>query len=278
MNSVHRRAVLACLVAATLAGSLKAQSAESSVADKQGAPVLRLWLDAPLEDVARLSTFRLPDEVLRGIPGKEFITTPHVLWIDEPGFTLRFHVAGNIPSLFTQLGYSVCLTGADPPPVIEYVTVHPLPDYVRLDAALVKAKEIRESLLTQGFKEEMDSLQNRFTAEWDTAPAGADRFEGLEAAFLNTRFFARSATAFRMTKGRYAVNLRLINGRRRWGSREDRSDLTLLLAERIERELQRMSEKDLRNEAVYSLQFTVGPTNDWSTKRKPIPRATLEAR
>lgn len=272
--------LLGCLVAATLAWSKKTQSAEPPpVTASEGAPVLRLWLDAPVEEVARLSTFRLPGELRRGIPGKEFITTPHVLWIDEPGFALRFDVAGNIPSLATQIGYSFHQTDADPPPSIEYFTVHPLPDYVRLDAVLAKAKEIRQSLLTQGFKEENQSVQNRFNAEWEAAPAGVDRFEGLEAAFLSTRFFAKSATAFSMTKGRYAVNLRLINGRRRWGSREDRTDMPYQpVSERIERELQRMTEEDLREESVYSLQFSVGPTNDWASKRKPMPLQTLEAR
>lgn len=269
----RRRVVLLPL----LMWSSMIQASEPPTTAPADVPVIRLWLDAPVDEVAGSSTYRLPPEFLKGIPGKEIVAGPHVLLVDEPGFVLRFNVAGIAPSLATRISYSVRHVASDPTSFIQSFVVHPLPDYVRLDVALAKAKELRQMLLAQDFKEEARSVKDRFTAEWEAAPAGADRFEGLEAAFLSSKFFAKSGSAFSMTKGRNLVNLRLVNGRRKWGSREDRSDLTYLpVAERIRREVERMSESDLRSEAVYSLEFSVGPTIEWQDKRTVMPRTKLK--
>lgn len=79
-----------------------------------------------------------------------------------------------------------------------------------------------------------------------------------------------------MTKGRNLVNLRVVNGRRKWGSRDDRSDLPYLpVADRIQREMQRMDQQALQDEAVYLLEFSVGPTHEWQRVRSPLRQAEL---
>lgn len=240
-------------------------------------PVIRLWLDAPVDEVARLSTYRLPSEFLQGEPGKEAVRTPHVLAIEEPGFPLHFNVHGVVPALATRISYFMRLSQQDPPSFIQSVAVYPLPGYVTLGAALSKAAELRKDLLAQGFKEHVRSVKERFDAEWASAPPGAEGFAGLETAFLSSRFFAKSGSAFLMTKGRNLVNLRVVNGRRKWGSRYDRTDIPYLpVQDRMHREIQHMDQQALRDEAVYMLEFSVGPTDEWQPVRRLLRKAELK--
>lgn len=124
-----------------------AHAASSASGAGAAVPTIRLWLDAPVEEVARLSTYSFPPEFLQGEPGKEVVTAPHVLAIEEPGFVMQFNVQGLVPALATRVSYAVRLSKKDPPSFIQSVTVHPLPGYVKLRAALAKAAELRQDLL-----------------------------------------------------------------------------------------------------------------------------------
>ena len=240
-------------------------------------PTIRLWLDAPVSDVVAGSTYPFTDDFKSGGAAGGMITTPHVLVIDEPGFALRFEDAGGLPSLPTSIGHSYRHDASDPPSRVQYFGVHPLPDYVQLRTALAKARELRDALLAQGFTPLARRWQSRFTAEWEAAPASLDRFEDMEEAFLSSAFFAKSANVFDLVKGRINVELGIVNGRRKWGRRVDRSDNpTLLVAERARKEAQTMSRADLLAEKSYSLELSVGPTNEWRHVQRALPRAELE--
>lgn len=247
-------------------------------ADKPSArPTIRLWLDAPVSEVTAGSTYAFSRDFANGSAAGGLITTPHVLVIDEPGFSLRFEEAGGLPSLPTSIGHSYRHDANDPPSWVAHFAVHPLPEYVTLRNALGKAKELREVLLAQGFAPVARSWQSRFTAEWEAAPASLDRFEDLEEAFLSSRFFAKSANVFNLEKGRINVELQLVNARRKWGSRVDLSDRPSMPAvQRAEQEAQTMSRSDLLAEKSYALKFSVGPTVNWRRSQRAIPRGQLE--
>lgn len=243
-----------------------------------GKPVVRLWLDAPVREVARLSSYRFPPGFEQGVPGNELITTPHVVVIDDPGLSLRFEDAGTLPSLASSIGYSVRLENDEPPSCIKYFGLSPLPNYVPLEAALAKAREIQDALLSQNFEVVAQPWRNRFDAQWEAAPAHLDAFEDLLPAFLNSAFYVKDATVFRTAKGRIDVELSLVNARRKWGSRTNRADHPIALpmdSQRSQYEQQHMTREDLLREPVYTLRLTIGPSLQWQKKQRAIPRSEL---
>ena len=138
---------------------------------------------------------------------------------------------------------------------------------------------MRDALLAQGFVVETRPWKDRFNANWEAAPTHLDAFEDLEAAFLNSAFYAKRASVFDMSKGKLNVELLLINGRRLWGSRTDRTDDMNAPAEkRAAKEASSMGRQDLLAEPVYSLELSVGPSNEWMKQRSELNEAERKKR
>ncbi len=230
--------------------------------------VIQLRLDAPVSEVQSHSTYQFPPEFMQGIPGKEFITVPHVLIYQDDTLTLRIEEAGGLRTLATMISYSVRQEQQDPESIIDHFRVHILNDYVALRVALDCAKKLQDELLAQGFSIQKRTWTQRFTARFKAAPPNLDALEDLEPAFLNSSFFAQSANVFEMQKGHLNIELSLTNGRRKWGSRTDKTDdSTGPLDVRAAKEAQSMSQQDLLKEPCYSLELSIGPTNEWLNKR-----------
>lgn len=239
-----------------------------SVMDKADKPVVQLRLDAPVSEVQAHSTYKFASEFLQGIPGKEFITAPHVLVYQDETLTLRVEDAGGVRTMPTNLGYAVRLDPAEPESTINYLSVHALADYSPLPVALEHARELRDALLMQGFIVQERHWKKRFDGVWEAAPQHLDAFDDLEPAFLNSTFYLKDATVFTLLKNHLRVELAMINGRRKWGSRTDPTDISSNPAEeRATKEASSMTQKDLRAEPVYSLVLSIGPTDEWAKQR-----------
>lgn len=231
-------------------------------------PVIQLCLDATVSEVQAHSTYQFAPEFMQGIPGKEFITVPHVLIYQDDTLTLRIEEAGGLRTLPTLIGYASRLSPQDPESIINYLTVHILNDYVALRVALDRARKLQDELLAQGFSVQKLTWGERFDARFEAAPANPDVLENLEAAFLNSSFFAKSVTVFRMQKGHLDIELSLTNGRRKWGSRTDRTDSVWgSRDDRAAKEARSMSQQDLLKEPSYSLELGIGPTDEWWDKQ-----------
>jgi hypothetical protein len=216
---------------------------------------------------------------LQGIPGKESITVPHVLVYQDETLTLRIEEAGGLRTLPTRIGYATRLEPTDPESTINYFSVHVLPDYAPLPVVLERARSLRDTLLAQGFVAQTRRWQDRFNANWEAAPARLDAFEDLEPAFLDSAFYAKRASVFDVSKSKLNVELRLVNGRRLWGSRTDRTDDMHAPAEkRAAKEAGSMSRKDLLEEPVYSLELSFGPTNEWQKQRGELSEVARKKR
>lgn len=242
-------------------------------------PLIQLRLDAPVSEVQAHSSYKFPPEFLQGIPSKEFITVPHVLVYQDDTLTLRIDNAGGLHTLPTSIGYATRLESTDPESTVNYFSVHVLPDYAPLPVALARARALRDMLLAQGFVTRTRPWQSRFDANWEAAPARLDAFEDLESAFLDSVFYVKDATVFTMTKNHLRVELAMINGRRKWGSRADRTDDMHAPAEkRAAKEVGSMGRQDLLAEPVYSLKLSVGPTNEWLNQRSELNEAARKKR
>lgn len=125
---------------ASLAGAYLA----TSISEK---PVVQLWLDAMVSEVQAHSTYQFAPEFMQGIPGKEFITVPHVLIYQHDTLTLRIDEAGGLRTLPTLIGYAIRSEPQDPESTINYLTLHILNDYVALRVAFDRAKNFRMSYL-----------------------------------------------------------------------------------------------------------------------------------
>lgn len=75
-----------------------------AVMAKTDKPMVQLRLDAPVSEVQAHSTYKFAPEFLQGIPGKEFITVPHVLVYQDETLTLRIEDAGGVRTMPTNLG------------------------------------------------------------------------------------------------------------------------------------------------------------------------------
>lgn len=226
-------------------------------------PVIRLRLNAGVSEVQMHSTYQFAREFMQGIPGKEFITAPHVLIYQDDTLKLRIEEAGGLRTLPTLIGYSVRHETQDPESTIKYVTVHILPDYVPLRVALDRAMKLRDELAAQGFRAQNRAWETRFNARFKAAPPNLDAFEDLEPAILNSMFFVKSANVFEMQKGSLNIELSITNGRRKFGSRTDETDDRMApVEERAAKEAQTFSQKDLLAEPSYSLELSIGPTDE----------------
>lgn len=146
--------------------------------------------------------------------------------------------------------------------------MHVLPNYSPLPVALERARVLRDALLTQGFVVQERNWKKRFDGIWEAAPPHLDAFDDLEPAFLNSKFYLKDATVFTMLRNHLRVELAMINGRRKWGSRTDSTDSSSSPAEeRAAKEARSMSQQDLRSESVYSLELSIGPTDEWAKQR-----------
>lgn len=242
-------------------------------------PLIQLRLDAPVSEVQAHSSYKFAPEFLQGIPGKEFITVPHVLVYQDETLTLRIDDAGGLSTLATSIGYATRLEPTDPESTVNYFSVHVLLDYSPLSVALERARSLRDALLAQRFVAQTRRWQSRFDANWEAAPAHLDAFEDLEPAFLNSAFYAKSASVFDMSKDKLNVELRLVNGRRKWGSRTDRTDDMHAPAEkRAAKEAGSMGRQDLLTEPVYSLKLSFGPTDEWQKQRGELNEAARKKR
>ena len=231
--------------------------------------VIQLRLDAPVSEVQAHSTYKFATEFLQGIPGKEFITVPHVLVYHDETLSLRIEDAGGVRSMATNLGYEVRFDPTEPESTINHFGVHVLPDYSPLPVALERARVLRDTLLAQGFAIQHRPWQSRFAANWKAAPTQLDSFDDLEPAFLNSAFYVKDATVFTMMKSHLRVELAMINGRRKWGSRTDSTDrISTPAQERAAAEARSMTRQELLSEPVYALKLSVGPTDEWRKRRE----------
>ena len=272
---MNRRQTLVCVLLLG-AGLLEGCNFVNAATEK---PKIQLRLDAPVSEVQANSSYQFPSEFLEGVPGKEFITVPHVLVYQDDTLTLRIDDAGGLRTLPTNIGYSVRVEPTAPESTVNYIGVHVLPDYSPLPVALARARALRDALLAQGFVVETRPWKDRFNANWEAAPTHLDAFEDLEAAFLNSAFYAKRASVFDMSKGKINVELLLINGRRLWGSRTDRTDDMNAPAEkRAAKEASSMGRQDLLAEPVYSLELSVGPSNEWMKQRSELNEAERKKR
>lgn len=242
--------------------------------------LIQLRMDATVSEVQAHSSFKFSKGFLQGIPGSEFIIEPHILVYRDDSLALRIEDAGGLPSLPTSIGYSARSELSDPESIIKYLSVHLLPKHSPLPVAVERARALRDMLLEQGFVLEVRSWKDRFNnANWEAVPDKLDAFEDLEPAFLNSLFFAKSATVFAYEKGRLLLELRLTNARRRWGRRTDNMD-DLYKPDEIRgaEEAASMGRQELLTEPVYSLELSIGPTNEWMDQRADLMEAEYKKR
>lgn len=231
-------------------------------------PVIQLRMDQRVSEVQAQSTFKFSSGFLDGNPGLEFVTVPHLLIYQDDFLKVRIEDAGGLSTLATRISTTTILDVGDPEATINSLVVHLLPDYAPLPVAIKRARALRDELVAQGFVFNQRPWKSRFRAIIKSAPKSLDAFEDLEPAFLSSAFFVEEATVFDMSKGKIRLEVSLVNGRRRWGSRIDSTDTALDSPEvRAAKEVQAMSRDDLLSEPSYTLRLAIGPTNEWRSKR-----------
>lgn len=249
------------------------------VNDTDTKPVIQLRLDAPVSEVQAYSTYKFPQEFLHGIPGREFVLVPHIFIYKDDTLSLRIEDAGGLETLGTHINYDTQHGSADLESIVNHCSVHVLPDYSTLQVALERVGKLRNELLTQKFLIEESSWKNRFDANWEAAPPRLDSFQDIKEAFVDSAFFVKSATILVFKKDDLRVELKLINGRRKWGSRTDSTDRPSFPAQdRAAKEARTMSRQDLLAEASYSLMLNIGPTDAWMKKREDMREAQRKIR
>jgi hypothetical protein len=192
---VNRRAIrrgLAALVCCACALGWQGAQAVGEL------PVIKVRLDEPLLRLQADSTYEFPSAMLQGQPGHESIPRPHALVYEDELLVLRIDQAGGHALLRTVIGYDMRLSPAAPPSSVAYVSVHVLNDYADLRTALARVRELQAVLAGQGFEAVPLPPEARYAARLDATPADP---ESLESAFTDSRYYARSATAFLMRKG-----------------------------------------------------------------------------
>jgi hypothetical protein len=229
-------------------------------------PVIKVRLDEPLLRLQADSTYEFPSVMLQGQPGYESVLSPHALVYEDESLVLRIDQAGGQSSLPTVIGYDLRLSPAAPPSSVAYVSVHALNDYADLRTALARVRELQALLAAQGFEAVPLPSETRYAARLAAAPADPAVLEDLERAFTDSAYYAKSAIAFHLRKGKLRVEAVLVNGRRKWGPRSGPVE-TRPAAEASQEEARTMTAGELLREPVYSLQLQIGATPEWLKER-----------
>lgn len=235
---------------------------------REGKPVIRLALDAPVSTVQAKSSLHFPLEFMRGDPAFDRVEVPHILIYEDSTLMLRLPDAGGLRTLATNIATSPPHPQQGREPTVYAIGAYALPDYSTLSSVVKRMREIQAELSAQGFALNPRPWQSRFRADFKHSPAHLDTLNNLEAVFIDSAFFAEEANAFDMTKGRLRVEATIVNGRRRWGSRVDRTDSVQNPVEtRAAKEIATMSKAELLAEPSYSLKISIGPTDAWMAQR-----------
>ncbi|PXX33476.1 hypothetical protein [Undibacterium pigrum] len=224
-------------------------------------PVIQLRMEAPVSEVQAKSSYQFDEKFMQGVPGKEYISVPHVLVYKDADLEFRIEKASNVNSLATYLGYKIRHREIDPESIISDFSFYPIDDYVNLHASVELVKKFRDDFLAQGFTSKDQPWQSFYKTNTGQPEMSLTSFEGIESFFLNSQFYIKDLRAVVLEKNNMQITMDICNLRRRWGSRTDREDVNYApVKDRIAREIKSMTQEDLKTEPSYSVKITFSPT------------------
>lgn len=231
-------------------------------------PVIQLRMDAPVREVQAKSSYQFDQKFLKGVPGKEYITTPHVLFYKDTDLEFRVEKKGDIRSLATYLGYEIRHFEGAPESLISHFSFFPIDDYVDAHTAVEQIKKFRDVFISQGFISTDKPWLDSYVISSEQPQKYLTSLEGLESLFLNSQSYVKQIRAVVLKKNSIEIKIDIVNLRRKYGSRTDADDKDYAPTEdRIAREIRSLTPAELKTEPSYSVNIIFEPTRERSNQR-----------